>query len=259
VSLLGKIIRNSLVIVCSVLIAVAVIFGVWIFQDVNPNSSQLQGSSLIPILAEPPLSPPANAVIVPDDYPTIQQAVTYASNGSMVFVRTGTYNETVTIDKPLWLAGENKESTVIDAHSIGPDVLICSNSVNVTGFCMLNTPTPAKGNWLVPGYEYPTQRPNIQICNASHCNIYGNSLTNSSSGVRIENSSQNNVIGNAISENINGVKLASSADNCVARNEISGGDSGIVLDSSINNTVIDNIITGILLVRFISILHLKTL
>jgi len=44
-------------------------------------------------------------IIVPDDYPTIQQAVDHAENGDTVYVRAETYYEHVSIDKQLTLQG----------------------------------------------------------------------------------------------------------------------------------------------------------
>jgi pectin methylesterase-like acyl-CoA thioesterase len=52
-------------------------------------------------------------ITVPDDYPTIQAAVGNASAGDTVFVRTGIYHESITIDKPLNLVGENPQNTII--------------------------------------------------------------------------------------------------------------------------------------------------
>ncbi|MGD2065858.1 MAG: hypothetical protein PVI43_01645, partial [Candidatus Bathyarchaeota archaeon] len=85
---------------------------------------------------EPPTSTSSgiDALVVPDDYPTIQQAVDSASDGDTVFVKNGQYNETVTIAKSLLLLGEDKQSTIIDANSVGPDLLILHDNVNVTGF-----------------------------------------------------------------------------------------------------------------------------
>jgi hypothetical protein len=56
-----------------------------------------------------------STITVPDDYSTIQEAVDAANSGDTIFVRAGTYNETVTIRKDgLTLTGENQSTTVID-------------------------------------------------------------------------------------------------------------------------------------------------
>jgi len=56
----------------------------------------------------------ANTIIVPDDYPTIQQAVNAVDPYDTVYVRSGTYHEHVTIGKPLTLQGEDKNTTIIN-------------------------------------------------------------------------------------------------------------------------------------------------
>lgn len=185
------------------------------------------------------------AIVVPDDYPTIQQAVDNASDGDMIFVRKGQYNETVTVDKSLWLLGEEKQSTIINAHSVGPDVLIIHDNVNVTGFKMVNTPTPSEGTWFLPGYVPSKHFPDIKIINSSYCNIYGNNLTDGSVGVRIEGSSQISVIGNEIRHNGGDVELVTSTDSLIANNVIKGGNVGIKLASSNINSLINNTITDV--------------
>ncbi len=56
-------------------------------------------------------------MVVPDDYSTIMDAITNASDGDTIFVRNGTYlgpaNETIEIGKTLAIVGENAEGTVI--------------------------------------------------------------------------------------------------------------------------------------------------
>jgi pectin methylesterase-like acyl-CoA thioesterase len=56
----------------------------------------------------------ATTIIVPDNYPTIQEAVDAATNGDTVFVRSGEYDEDVVIDsKSISLIGEHASNTTI--------------------------------------------------------------------------------------------------------------------------------------------------
>ena len=48
------------------------------------------------------------------DFTNIQDAIDFAEEEDTIFVYGGTYNEMITIDKPLNLQGENKETTIID-------------------------------------------------------------------------------------------------------------------------------------------------
>ena len=54
-------------------------------------------------------------IVVPDDFGTIAEAVAAASDYDLVLVRAGTYyNETIIVDKPLTIAGEDRETTIIN-------------------------------------------------------------------------------------------------------------------------------------------------
>jgi len=78
----------------------------------------------------------AQTVTVPDDYPTIQLAILAARVGGTVYVRNGSYPETVSVNKPVALVGESRESTFITGH-----VEIIADNVTVTGF------TASAGYW----------------------------------------------------------------------------------------------------------------
>ena len=55
---------------------------------------------------------------VPGDQPTIQEAVDAAHAGDMVFIESGVYNESVTVDVPsLIVRGADRSSTVLDGAS----------------------------------------------------------------------------------------------------------------------------------------------
>ena len=83
----------------------------------------------------------SNTIRVPQDYPTIQQAINQASPGDTVIVFAGTYYESITITKDLTLIGENRETTIL--NGMGATCCIEATSVNitVTGFKILNATT----------------------------------------------------------------------------------------------------------------------
>ena len=78
-------------------------------------------------------------IIVPDDYPTIQEAINNANNGDTIFVRAGTYYENLVLDKSVILSGENRETTIIDAGGIGTVVSLTTNYITVSGFTFTNS------------------------------------------------------------------------------------------------------------------------
>ena len=66
----------------------------------------------------------STTIIVPDDYPTIQEAINNAGEGDTVYVRAGTYYENLIINKTVSLFGENKSTTIIVGN--GTDSVIWS-------------------------------------------------------------------------------------------------------------------------------------
>ncbi len=74
-----------------------------------------------------PVNVSAATITVPDDYPTIQQAVNAAAPNDTVFVRSGMYYEHVTIDKSLTLQGENRDTTIIDGSGSGNVIYTTAN------------------------------------------------------------------------------------------------------------------------------------
>jgi nitrous oxidase accessory protein len=78
-------------------------------------------------------------IIVPDDYPTIQEAVNAAYRGDTVLVRSGTYRENVVVNKSISLIGESPTSTTIDGGEYnGPALHITAGNTSVSGFTIQN-------------------------------------------------------------------------------------------------------------------------
>jgi len=91
----------------------------------------------------------ATTIIVPDDYPTIQQAVDNASDGNTIFVRSEIYHENIKIDnKDLTVEGEDRDTAIIDGGGSGDCVRVSSADVNISGFTIKNA-----GNYGVYAYS----------------------------------------------------------------------------------------------------------
>jgi parallel beta-helix repeat protein len=75
---------------------------------------------------------------VPDDYPTIQAAVSAAGPEDTVYVRKGVYTENIFISKSLTLQGEDRKTTIIDGGGSGNVVHITASQVRVSGFTVRN-------------------------------------------------------------------------------------------------------------------------
>jgi parallel beta-helix repeat protein len=86
----------------------------------------------------------ALTVIVPDDYETIQEAVNNVASGDTVYVRAGTYDGGIQIEKNISLVGEGSSTTIIDGSGTGNVLTIHGNlltnttQVSLSGFCIRN-------------------------------------------------------------------------------------------------------------------------
>ena len=184
--------------------------------------------TILNVKAEP------RTLTVPDDYPTIQEAINNANNGDTIFVKSGTYHESISIDKSISLIGENPESTKIigDYRLNGTIVLIQHNYAKITGFTLQPS-----------AYSY--SRKGIHLLHVTHCNIIDNNFFDNGVGVWLYESSENEITGNTINGSDNGrygILAEYSPNNMISNNQITDNDCGISLYQSEGNTLHNNTI-----------------
>lgn len=132
----------------------------------------------------------SNMLVVPDDYATIGWAVGNATAGDTVYVKSGTYNESVSIDKPLSLIGEDMSNTIIlseGTRGSGHTISVKADNVTISGFTITSY-HPFHSLYYFYG---------IGI-RGSNCNITGNIIENCREGI-VSSASVHSVI---ISKNI---------------------------------------------------------
>jgi phosphatidylserine/phosphatidylglycerophosphate/cardiolipin synthase-like enzyme len=66
-----------------------------------------------------------------DSQTDLQDVIDQASPGSAIFIPAGVYTETITINKPLTLVGENSNQTVLHPEGNGPAFRITSSDVSI--------------------------------------------------------------------------------------------------------------------------------
>ncbi len=74
------------------------------------------------------------------DFHTIQSAINTANIGDAISVKTGTYMETVTINKSLTLVGDNPLNTFITGITQSGAVTVTADGVNIYNFSISNVP-----------------------------------------------------------------------------------------------------------------------
>jgi len=187
----------------------------------------------------------SKTLVVPDDYATIGWAVGNATAGDTVYVKSGTYNESLNIEKALSLIGEDSSSTIIigghdGLHGGGHHTIsVRADNVTVSGFTIrsYDFDTPA---WYFNG---------IYI-GANNCNVTGNIIENCDDGVVSSDSVSSVIISkNIIRDNAHGMGIlfiyAAPHDITITDNNITSTTYGIGIHGGYScvisgNNVINN-------------------
>ena len=125
------------------------------------------------------------------DYTSIQDAIDNASEGDTIFVHRGIYYENLTIDKTLYLIGEDRDETIIDScysrdtiTVTAPDVVISNFTIQNAGRCAVLLKREARGtkifNNIIRGGE-----PSSIYSRASDVEITNNFILNSYHGIHM--------------------------------------------------------------------------
>jgi len=178
----------------------------------------------------------AGTITVPDDYPTIQEAINAANPGDTVYVKAGTYYENVIVNKPIALIGENRSTTIIDGGGIRHVISLMADNVNISGFNIRNS-----------GSRYADDS-GVHLVGHDHNNISGNMFTDTYVSIYLEHSHNNMISDNVIvaTRQWYSIWLRYSHSNIVESNlVINNRGAGIALWSSNTNIVEGNNVTGI--------------
>jgi len=154
------------------------------------------------------------------NYTTIQEAIDAPQtlDGHTIVVDAGIYNESVLLNKGVFLIGENKSSTIINGYGAQWTISITANNVTISGFTIKNGGT---------GLSSPII-PNGGIRLISN----GNTISN------------NVIVDNGYSGIWSGY-YAGSIGNTLENNFVSGNFYGIALDyGSTSNNLTNNVVTN---------------
>ena len=171
-------------------------------------------------------------LIVPDDYTTIQEAINDANEGDIVFVRNGTYYETVVVNKSICLIGEDS-TPIISSNNTEYTIYVSANNVTVNGFEIQNHEL----GW------------GIILNHTFNCNINRNTV-NATLAILVNDGSENcilnnSVVGGQVSCVFDGLKMVDSSRNVVSRNCLSYYcHNALLMFNSSNNYIATNYIAG---------------
>jgi parallel beta-helix repeat protein len=170
----------------------------------------------------------------PNNYTTIQQAITNATNGDTVFVYddSSPYFEHIVISTSIHLVGENKTTTIIDGENIGDVVFFNADDITMTGFTVQHSgDTPKVDAGIESWSDRDIITDNWVILNGAYA-----------IGIFLNGSSDNVITENFISENgREGVFLQNAVD-CVIRNNVftHNGHCAVIISHSSRNIIAEN-------------------
>jgi parallel beta-helix repeat protein len=144
----------------------------------------------------------AATIVVPDDYPTIQEAINASVAGDIIVVNSGTYPENVVINKPISLKGMTSgQRPVIVGNQTIAVVKITSNGVEFSGFNVTNGGYgDSYGDGKLGG--------GIELFCVSDCNVTNNLVyDNLACGISLVNANYNTIANNTCIYNWIGIRL----------------------------------------------------
>jgi len=161
-------------------------------------------------------------ITVPDDYPTIQEAINHANEGDTIFVRNGTYYENVVVNKTISLIGEDRTTTIIDGNGTGTVVAVYADFAMVRGFSIQHS-----GFFL----GLPS---GIEV-GSSNCTIIGNTIVLNKGGISLLFGGNHTISNNIISSSYYGINIIYSENNKIFHNSFLNNTQHVYITGSINN------------------------
>ncbi len=140
-----------------------------------------------------------DTLVVPDDYATIQAAVTAASDGDIISVQPGTYVENVIVDKSVTIRGvQGANETRVSSPSGGTVIAITASDVTIAGLTIDSSSDFNTAGVLIGG-EFPGDERYLGVADVtiSKCIIEGNLQ-----GVYIWHASDCTIVNNTIRNNL---------------------------------------------------------
>jgi parallel beta-helix repeat protein len=201
------------------------------------------------------------------NYTKIQDAIDDALDGDIVYVfdDSSPYYENIIVDKPVFLIGEDKETTIVYGNDIGNVIEIISDGVTLSGFKVINDKTENGNYACIDIYANYTEVSFNIIENSKetgigvryshyyhkylyyHGNVISNNIIRSNylAGIYLTQCTYSEITNNIILDNYVGIATYLANDNIISGNEIINNNAeGISIFQSDNNEISGNNITN---------------
>jgi nitrous oxidase accessory protein len=207
------------------------------------------------IFVIPPAKASPRAIVVPDDYLTIQDAIDNATAGDTIFVRSGTYNQNLTINKSLTLIGQNTNTAILTCPQLFNKssivvlpfipvtyvINITASHVEIRNFTITN-PNPYGAGINSKGNDNQISgviASGLAISGSNQV-IAQNYITNQYSGIECTGL-YNQIMENTLSDA--GISLSGSYNNVAENNILNNNGIGIMLTNASTNLIVNNVIS----------------
>jgi parallel beta-helix repeat protein len=189
------------------------------------------------------------------DYTSIQEAIDNSAPGDVIYVKSGTYDETVTVNKPgiaLHGVDTGDGKPVVSGDGVESTVTLSADGCAIEGFVIMNSGNPHAGvsvtssnNTIASNIVTNNRGFGLYLDRSNYNLIYSNDVNKSGfDGICLDNSTYNNLsYNNASYNNLSGIKLRGSAYNTIQENSANNnGENGISLIKSDENFVVSNVV-----------------
>jgi len=224
-----------------------------------------------------PVKAESRTIVVPDDYPTIEEAINAAKESDTIFVKKGTYegpaNQTLAIGKSISIIGESTEKTIVKLqpaynvtwilstpiYQYSNSMVIDANNVHLINLTIRHTGMIiANGDSLqIIGNNISSPAVNSVFIKGSNCNLINNCFSysmnvegssntikqNSYDELTLQSTTQSTIESNTFHY----LKLFSSHSNIISKNNISASYSSFSVEvhNSNGNNFDGNYMTGL--------------
>lgn len=241
--------NNSLTPICTTCI-IGVLLGGMMIPIVNTETGNVDISTSNSSIR---FSTDGNTLYVggngPNNYTRIQDAIDDAKTEDTIYVYSGIYMENLMVDKSIDLVGENKKMTIIDGNGSGTIAHFSAPGIKIRKFTLTNGGTNQDDGGITINSNHNTiqdtiinnnnESQGIQIIQAHHNTIYGNTIKNNYIGISIYQSHHNTIQKNNVTTYNNtcpestGLLLLASRHNLVTGNTFQKNDIGLYIGNTL--------------------------
>ncbi len=180
---------------------------------------------------------------------SIGEAVSAASAGDTVYMKSGVYNEDVTINKKIAikpLTGE-RGTILLDGSNKETGITLAASGCSIEGLTFKNFSKAGimiqSNDNTIKNNQFISDKPGLMIQGSSNNIIEGNSMRDCVTGVVLwRGASHNKISNNNIEGGIASITLKGAGENVVNNNALSNSGAGVALENSSAVAVSRNII-----------------